>query len=116
MAKRKNIYVLDADWTLVARLASSTPGGSESAVYSAALRAYAAGMAEREDMIALAIRDLAAAIEPDEQLDPAADSRAEAPYLVLAALLDEAAARAIRRALNDVWLRWQLPAQRDGTA
>jgi len=113
MAKRKNVYVPDADWALVAQLAATAHGGNESAVYSAALRAYAAGMAEREDVIAQAIRDLAAAIEPDERFDPAADSRAEAPYLVLAALLDEAAARAIRRALNDVWLRWQLPAQKD---
>lgn len=107
--KRKNIYVAEADRALLDRLAADYHGGNDSAAYSAALHAYVGQLAEREALITRAVLDLAAAIEPDDQADPEDDTRAEGPHLVLAALLDESAARAIGHALNDLWLRWQMP-------
>lgn len=108
--KRKNIYVGEADRALLDRLAAEYHGGNDSAAYSAALHAYVATLAGREALIAQAVLDLAAAIEPDGAADPAEDERAERPHLLLAALLDESAARAIGHALNALWLRWQMPA------
>jgi len=110
---RKNIYISHADRALLDRLAADYHDGNDSAAYSAALHAYLAHLADREDVIAQAVLDLAAAIEPSDQIDPADDSRAEGPHLLLASLLDEPAARALGRALNALWLRWQMPAKED---
>lgn len=107
---RKNIYIGEADQTLLDRLAADYHGGNDSAAYSAALHAYVQQLVEREALIKQAVLDLAVAIEPSDQADPDDDTRAEGPHLLLAALLDEAAARAIEHALNELWLRWQMPA------
>ena len=79
--------------------------------WSTAITAYVEHLATRETLIRQAILDLAATIEPDGAADPADDNRAEAPHQLLSALLDESAARAIGHALNDLWLRWQMPAK-----
>lgn len=110
---RKNIYVSAADRALLDRLAADYHGGNDSAAYSAALSAYVTTLAERETVIRQAVLDLAAAIEPDAQADPSDDTRAEGPHLLLGALLDEPAARAIGAALNALWLRWQMPAREE---
>lgn len=102
MSKRKNIYIQDSDAALLTRLAASYHGGNDSACIAAALTAYVEILTEREDVIRRAVLDLAAAQQPDERFDPADDNRAEAPHLLLAALLDETAARAIGSALAEL--------------
>jgi hypothetical protein len=61
------------------------------------------------DMVAAAVLNLAAAIEPDERFDPAEDTRESEAFTLLASLLGSApAAQGITRALNELWLRWVL--------
>lgn len=102
MSKRKNIYVQDSAGALLSRLAADYHGGNESATIAAALDSYIMQLSTRGDLIRQAVLALAAAQQPDERFDPADDTRAEAPHLLLAALLDETAARAIGSALAEL--------------
>lgn len=106
IGSRKNIYLQPEERTLLATIAERYHNGKESAAIAAALRGYFA----RGDLIRDAVLALARAIEPDEQFDPADDTRAEEPHLLLAGLLDEVAARAIEDALAVLWTERNLPA------
>lgn len=102
MSKRKNIYVQDAAGALLSRIAADYHSGNESATIAAALDVYLGSITTRGDLIRATVLALAAAQQPDERYDPADDNRAEAPHLLLAALLDETAARAIGNALVEL--------------
>lgn len=108
--KRRQIYLPPDDDGLLTRLAEQYHDGNASATIIAALHVYAS----REALIQKAMLDLAEAIQPDERYDPADDDRGAAPHLVLASLLGESDARAIRNALSALRARWATGEEWDG--